>query len=93
MKSLVEGGEGCILRPRPPQVQQLDGPSRAVYLPTNPPRRVAVYRCQCGEAGCGCAAPIIVERNGCVIWEDTRDVTGVYVDPNTRKRSAWRDAA
>jgi hypothetical protein len=50
-------------------------------LPVVPPRRVAVYRCSCGEAGCGCAAPIVVERNGYVIWEDVRDYTGVYVGP------------
>ncbi|HEY8544603.1 MAG TPA: hypothetical protein VIL36_06135 [Acidimicrobiales bacterium] len=50
-------------------------------LPTDPPRRVAVYRCSCGEAGCGCAACIISERDGVVRWYDFRDYVGVYHRP------------
>lgn len=50
-------------------------------VPEDVPRRVAVYRCNCGEAGCGCAAPII-ERSGDLIrWHDFRDFVGVYVKP------------
>ena len=50
-------------------------------LPTDPPRRIAVYRCSCGEAGCGCAACFISERDGVVRWYDFRDFVGVYSAP------------
>ncbi len=50
-------------------------------LPADPPERVAVYRCCCGEAGCGCVA-LIIERDGDRIrWSDLRDYTGVYNVP------------
>jgi hypothetical protein len=49
--------------------------------PTEPPRRVAAYRCNCGEPGCGVAAPVIEERNGRILWSDFRDFTGVFVGP------------
>lgn len=46
-------------------------------------RRVAVYRCSCGQAGCGVIAPWIEfaadgER---VIWSDFRNYTGVFGRP------------
>ncbi len=46
-------------------------------LPTDTPRRVAVYRYSCSEAGYGCVAPIISRDRGHVIWSDARDYTGV----------------
>lgn len=50
-------------------------------LPADPPERVAVYRCSCGVAGCGCVA-LIIERDGDRIrWSDLRDYTGVYDVP------------
>ncbi len=50
-------------------------------LPRDPPRRVAVYRCSCGEPGCGCAACQISEHDGAIVWRDFRDVVGVYWKP------------
>lgn len=52
-------------------------------LPTHPPRRIAVYRCSCGEAGCGCIAPVVVDEQHEIRWKDFRDFTGVYVKPDT----------
>ncbi len=50
-------------------------------IPAEPPRRVAVYRCGCGEAGCGCVAPVIERQGGLMVWSDPRDFVGVYVSP------------
>lgn len=52
-------------------------------LPIHPPRRIAVYRCSCGEAGCGCIAPIVLDAGDEVHWQDFRDFTGVYAKPYT----------
>jgi hypothetical protein len=52
-------------------------------IPDDTARRVAVYRCSCGEAGCGVIAPLIVaspDRTR-ISWIDFRDYTGVFVDP------------
>lgn len=56
------------------------GPDQPL-LPTDPPRRVAVYRCVCGIAGCGCVAPVIARDGGQVTWSDARDYTGVFDGP------------
>ncbi len=50
-------------------------------MPGHPPRRVAVYRCSCGEAGCACIAPVIEQSENRVVWSDFRDYTGVFVRP------------
>jgi hypothetical protein len=55
-------------------------------LPSDSPRRVAVYRCSCGEPGCGVVAPIISEADGRIGWSDFRDYTGVFVEPEV---DAW----
>jgi len=52
-------------------------------LPLDPPRRVAVYRCNCGEPGCGCVAPVIAREDTAVVWREARDYTGVYAGPTT----------
>jgi hypothetical protein len=52
-------------------------------VPSDPPRRVALYRCSCGVAGCGCVAMVIEHRGETVVWSDARDYTGVYVRPVT----------
>lgn len=52
-------------------------------VPTDPPRRVAVYRCSCGEPGCGCVAPVIVRVGEEIHWRDFRDFTGVYAQPDS----------
>jgi hypothetical protein len=46
-------------------------------------RRVAVYRCSCGEAGCGVIAPVIVPSpdGRRVSWVDFRDYVGIFMDP------------
>ncbi len=52
-------------------------------LPASAPRRVAVYRCSCGEAGCGVISPAIqlsADGRG-VLWQDFRDYVGVFVGP------------
>ena len=52
-------------------------------LPEDMGRRVAVYRCSCGEAGCGVIAPVIVASpDGTRIsWVDFRDYVGVFIGP------------
>ncbi len=55
----------------------------APLLPTDPSRRIAVYRCGCGEAGCSVIAPLIVDDGTTIEWRDFRDFTGVYVNPDT----------
>ena len=46
-------------------------------------RRVAVYRCSCGEAGCGVIAPVIIASpdGSRISWTDFRDYVGVFIDP------------
>ncbi|MFT3875311.1 MAG: hypothetical protein QM708_02620 [Propioniciclava sp.] len=52
-------------------------------LPVVGGRRVAVYRCSCGVAGCGSIAPVIVasEDGEYVHWVDFRNVVGVFDSP------------
>lgn len=51
-------------------------------LPAAPWRRVAVYCCSCGEAGCGVVAPLVaLGSDGIVRWTDFRDYTGVFAGP------------
>lgn len=56
---------------------------RSPLLPTPEPQRVAVYRCSCGEPGCGSLAPLIaVSDDGWrVCWTDFRRFVGVFDDP------------
>lgn len=54
-------------------------------LPQSSSRRVAVYRCSCGEAGCGVIAPLIAEVDGKILWTDFRDYTGVFVGPTVEE--------
>jgi len=52
-------------------------------VPDDAGRRVAVYRCSCGVAGCGVIAPVIVaspDRKR-ISWVDFRDYTGVFGGP------------
>ena len=57
--------------------------SEGVLLPSDVPRRVAVYQCSCGEPLCGSLAPLI-ESDGenLVRWTDFQDFTGVFDGPN-----------
>jgi len=52
-------------------------------LPEDHGRRVAVYRCSCGIAGCGVVAPVIVPSadGRRVSWVDFRDYVGVFNGP------------
>lgn len=57
----------------------------APLVPDDAGRRVAVYRCSCGEAGCGVIAPYIVpspDRTR-ISWVDFRDYVGVFAGPAT----------
>lgn len=52
-------------------------------IPDDTGRRVALYRCSCGEAGCGVIAPCIVaspDRKR-ISWVDFRDYVGVFIGP------------
>jgi len=56
-------------------------------IPGDAGRRLAVYRCSCGEAGCGVIAPFVVaspDRTR-ISWVDFRDYVGVFVGPVTRE--------
>ena len=52
-------------------------------LPVDLGRRVAVYRCSCGEAACGVIAPVIVPSpdGSRISWVDFRDYVGVFAGP------------
>ncbi|MFF0266336.1 hypothetical protein [Kribbella sp. NPDC004536] len=52
-------------------------------VPDDHGRRVAVYRCSCGEPGCGVVAPYIVASpdDWRISWVDFRDYTGVFARP------------
>jgi hypothetical protein len=56
---------------------------RSPLLPEDLGRRVAVYRCSCGIAGCGVIAPVIMPSpdGKRVSWVDFRDYTGVFDGP------------
>jgi hypothetical protein len=50
-------------------------------LPKSPARRIGLYRCYCGEAGCQCVAPVITRVGNEVHWTDFRDFAGAYSTP------------
>lgn len=52
-------------------------------LPGTEERRVAVYRCSCGEAGCGVIAPIITRTadGSSILWRDFRNYAGEFFRP------------
>lgn len=50
-------------------------------LPVDSARRVAVYRCSCGEPGCGVVAPVISGTDAEVRWRDFQDFTGWFDRP------------
>lgn len=59
-------------------------------LPATGNRRVAVYRCSCGEAGCGVIAPAITRTadQHDILWHDFRNYAGEFfrplpINPNT----------
>lgn len=56
---------------------------RSPLLPGTEDRRVAVYRCSCGEAGCGVIAPTITQTTDehDIGWRDFRDYVGVFFRP------------
>lgn len=58
------------------------GPSSPL-VPDDAGSRVAVYRCSCGEPGCGVIAPFIVASpdHRRISWVDFRDYVGVFVGP------------
>jgi hypothetical protein len=55
-------------------------------VPSDNGRRVAVYRCSCGEPGCGVIARFIVASSDGkrVSWVDFRDYVGGFVGPVTQ---------
>lgn len=55
----------------------------APLVPEPHGRRVAVYRCSCGEAGCGCIAPIVAASpdGRYVHWLDFRNFVGWFSGP------------
>ena len=61
--------------------EMLDGASPLV--PVDGDRRVALWQCSCGIAGCGVIAPVIVASpdGRRISWVDFRDYVGVFVGP------------
>jgi hypothetical protein len=59
---------------------ELLGPDQPL-LPVERARRVAVYRCSCGEPGCGVVAPVISGNDTEVRWNDFQDFTGWFDSP------------
>lgn len=64
------------------------GPERILgstlpLLPDGTGQRVALYVCECGEAGCGVIAPVVVASadGRRVSWVDFRNYVGVFHDP------------
>ena len=57
--------------------------SASPLLPGDLGRRVALYTCSCGEAGCGVIAPFVVSSpdGRRISWVDFRDYVGVFVGP------------
>ncbi|GAA2839535.1 hypothetical protein [Kribbella solani] len=75
-------------RPAGPASRSTSAPSRTpVRRPLVPVlpggHRAAVYRCSCGEPGCGVIAPLIVASpdHARISWVDFRDYTGVFDAP------------
>jgi hypothetical protein len=50
---------------------------RDPLIPTNPPRRVVLYHCGCGVAGCSGRACVISEPDGVVRWSGFRRFVGL----------------
>lgn len=57
-------------------------------VPTDPAQRIAVYRCNCGQGGCGCIAPLIkrVGAPRCVPMTERARVPSLPCFP-TRQRT------
>ena len=47
-------------------------------LPADPPRRIAIYGCGCGEFGCAVVAGRIERRGNQIVWHDFCSPTAVY---------------
>ena len=62
------------------RAEQLLGPDSPL-LPREPPRRVALYRCNCGEPYCAVVAPMIAEDGGVVSWYDLREFRLAFYEP------------
>lgn len=74
---LARPGERCFIGFGTAEILVPEAP----LLPTSPPRRVAVYQCNCGTPGCDSVAPLIAERDGRIVWSDFRDFTGAFDGP------------
>jgi hypothetical protein len=59
------------------------------FLPTSEPRRVALYRCGCGNWEDGNVTALIFERDGLVHWTDIRSMGGAFRGPATL--DSWVD--
>lgn len=59
------------------------GPKSPLLLLEGMRRRVAVYRCSCGEAGCGVIAPTITrsQHPSHIHWTDFRNYAGAFFLP------------
>jgi hypothetical protein len=64
---------------------------KSPLVPDDSGRRVAVYRCSCGIAGCGVIAPFVVASpdKKRISWVDFRDYVGVFDGPVTREIEAY----
>ena len=60
-------------------------------IPAEPARRVAVYRCSCGEPGCGVVAPVISGSDTQVWWRDFQDSPVGSIAPCQRTKQKTVD--
>ena len=56
----------------------------APLLLHDPPRRAALYRCNCSYAGCEAITCRIDEQAGRIHWSDFRSFSGVFYGPLAR---------
>jgi hypothetical protein len=59
---------------------------RSPLLPGPAPRRVAVYRCDCGIARCAVLAPVIWQRGKRLVWSDLLAFSSAFSSPTSHRR-------
>ena len=81
LKILIDGSDVLKLKRHTGFLARAMLGESAALLPKAPPRRVAVYCCSCGHAGCGVIAPLITAEGSQIAWRDTRTFQGVFGGP------------
>ena len=78
VRLLVDGEERLALRGYSEPNDPADILDTGALLPTDQPRRIAFYGCDCGTFGCANVAGLINRRGERIEWTDFVSVTGVY---------------